>query len=91
MHIIFIAIDIADANQAVLKMYDEVRRPHAQHVWDETLRNGNTYQSRGPAGPSPEGVKKDLDGVWDFVWHHPLHADHDEAVSNLQALGVYRK
>ena len=84
-------IACVDLVQAVLRVYDEVRRPHAQQVWDTTRRNGHTYQSRGEHGPSHEGIRKDMQGIWDFVWHHPLHADRDQAIARLRELGVYRK
>lgn len=70
-------------------MYDEVRRPRAQSVWEGSVRAGRIFDGHGPSGPTPEGVRKDLAGIWDMVWRRDLHAEEQRAVRILQERGVF--
>ena len=72
-------------------MYDEVRRPRAQSVWDASWRQGDNNDFRGKHGPTFEGLRKDVEGVWDAVWHYPTDEDTRKAMSRLKELGVFRK
>lgn len=44
---------------------------------------GEIYEQAGPSGPSLEGLRNDLTGIWDFVWHHDLDKDYRMAVEFL--------
>ena len=75
--------------QDILKVYDEVRRPRAQHVWEESWKMGRLFDGYGKTQPSPEGIREDIPGLWDFVWGHGLEDDLHEAERILEARGVF--
>ncbi len=77
------------ATQTVLQVYDEVRRPRSQNVWEQTLQAGDVYEGCGPHGYSFEGLRQDLTGIWDYVWGHGVEDDVRDAVRRLENLGVY--
>ncbi|CAL1694064.1 unnamed protein product [Somion occarium] len=81
----------ANANnlEQVLQVYDGVRRPRAQEIWERTARTGEIYEGRGPSGFSPEGFTKDLTYNWECVWHHDLDGDIQAAVKQLEEAGVF--
>ena len=70
-------------------MYDEVRRPRAQAVWEGSLNAGKVYDGHGKSGPSPEGLRKDFDGLQDFVWGHHMDDDVQRACTVLHERGVF--
>ncbi|KAJ3488207.1 hypothetical protein NLI96_g3020 [Meripilus lineatus] len=71
--------------EGILKVYDELRRPRAQHVWESSLQTGEVYEGRGRLGISPAGISQELKGVYDFVWHHNLQEDIDSGIHLLLA------
>lgn len=66
-----------------------MRRPRTQQVWNETYHMGNILDGFGPNGRSPEGLSKDLTGVWDYLWGHGVDADLYEAEIKLRQLGSF--
>ena len=75
--------------QAVLRAYDEVRRPRAQRVWEGSVYAGCIYEGYGKSQPFPEGLQEDLPGLWDFVWQHGLEDDLRAAEQILSDSGVF--
>lgn len=75
--------------QAVLQAYDVIRRPRANMVLTASTKNGDVYEQFGPSGGTIEGLKKDLPGCWEPIWHHDLHADIDKAIDWLQEKGAF--
>ncbi|THH13371.1 hypothetical protein EW146_g6830 [Bondarzewia mesenterica] len=73
--------------EAILQAYNSIREPRATFVTQYSKRAGDIYDGRGPSGPSPEGVRKDVDMMWDKVWHHDLEADVERAVQDLKTKG----
>ena len=76
--------------QAVLKAYDAVRRPRAQAVWEATQRAGRVYEGHGESGDSVEDRRRDLEGLWGFIWHHGVNDDHDAAIKLLKEQGIFQ-
>ncbi|KAI0094260.1 FAD/NAD(P)-binding domain-containing protein [Irpex rosettiformis] len=76
--------------EAVLKAYDAVRRPRAQAVWEATQHAGRIYEGHGDSGSSAEGCRHDLEGLWDFIWHHGVDQDRDTALKLLIEQGVFQ-
>lgn len=70
-------------------MYDEVRRPRAQHMWQGSVDSGRVADGRGPSGDSAEGLRKDLGGMWDSVWRHDLDADVQRGLRSLEERGIF--
>ena len=70
-------------------MYDEVRRPRAQSVWDGSLRAGRIYDYHGESGALPEGIQSDLRGIRDFIRDYDLGADEQRAIRTLRERGVF--
>lgn len=66
-----------------------MRRPRTQRVWNETYHLGNIVDGFGPNGLSPEGLSKDLAGVWDYLWGHGVDDDLHEAENKLQQPGTF--
>ncbi|KAI5122975.1 hypothetical protein M0805_006854 [Coniferiporia weirii] len=77
-----------DNVEAVLRKYDAMRRPRANATLSGSTKAGDIYEGFGPSGPSSEGMKADLKGLWEGVWHHDLQADVDAAIEELVAKGV---
>lgn len=75
--------------QAVLKAYDRLRVPRANFVLRGSIRAGRIYEGFGESGPSAEGIKKDIEGMYEKVWHHDLEGDVKEAVKGLRAEGAF--
>lgn len=69
--------------QCVLQAYDAVRRPRANSVLVRSYACGEIYEHAGPSGGSLEGLRHDLTGIWEFVWHHDLDEDYRAAVRFL--------
>ncbi|KZS93032.1 FAD/NAD-P-binding domain-containing protein [Sistotremastrum niveocremeum HHB9708] len=53
----------------VLRAYDAIRVPRANAVLEGSARAGDIYEGRGPSGPTVNGIRQDLEGIWDPVWH----------------------
>jgi salicylate hydroxylase len=71
------------ASQLVLQAYDSVRRPRANGVLMGSHVAGEIYEYAGPSGPSLEGLRKDLTGISESVWHRDLDEDLRTAVKFL--------
>lgn len=90
MSVVPVQFTVADSDsQAVLKVYDEIRHPRAQLVWDESWKMGRLFDGYGKTQPSPEGIREDIPGLWDFVWGHDLEEDLHDAERRLEASGVF--
>ncbi|TCD68113.1 hypothetical protein EIP91_011566 [Steccherinum ochraceum] len=72
--------------QGVLRVYDELRRPRSQAVWERSLRAGQVVEALGPSGFTKEGVQKDLTGIFDLLWHHELEEDVKEGLRRVAQL-----
>lgn len=77
--------------QAVLRAYDEVRRPRAQRVWEGSVYAGSIFEGYGKSQPFPEGLREDLPGLWDFIWYHGLEDDLHAAEQILEDAGVFTR
>ncbi|GJE87995.1 FAD-dependent oxidoreductase [Phanerochaete sordida] len=75
--------------EEVLKVYDELRRPRSQKIWDQTLNAGKMQDGHGPSGLTPEGVEKDGGYGLDYVNTYRLGEDVRDAVKLLNARGVF--
>ncbi|KAI0697527.1 FAD/NAD-P-binding domain-containing protein [Cytidiella melzeri] len=64
-----------DNLESVLEVYDTVRRPRAQSVWEGSVRAAEIYEGHGKHGSTNEGRRQDLEGIWSFVWHHEPDED----------------
>ncbi|GJE88012.1 FAD-dependent oxidoreductase [Phanerochaete sordida] len=73
----------------VLKVYDELRRPRSQRVWDESTEAGKIRDGCGPSGFTIEGIRKDLTGALDYVNSYKLGEDVLQAELMLKQRGVY--
>ena len=49
---------------------------------------GNIVDGLGESGMSAEGLSKDLEGIWDYLWGHGADEDMSEAELKFRALGV---
>jgi len=75
--------------EAILQIYDTIRRPRVTKIWDGSLAAGNSYEGYGKNGYSVEGVKKDLEGIWDYVWYYDLGKDVGRGERLLERIGVF--
>ena len=75
--------------QAVLQVYSRIRQPRAQMVWEGSRYAGRVYDMHGPSGPTAEGIRTDLSGMYHAVWHHDMEADVDRAVATLRFNGAF--
>ena len=73
----------------MLRVYDEIRRPRAQSVWNESVYAGEIFDGYGRTQPFPQGMAKDLPGLWDFVWGYGLNEGVRQAERRLQEQGVF--
>ena len=74
----------------MLRVYDEIRRPRAQKTCEESKRQGENYERRGRSGPTDDDIRKDLPGMWDFLWNQPMDEDVNQSIARLQQMGVFR-
>ncbi|GJJ14209.1 hypothetical protein Clacol_008471 [Clathrus columnatus] len=72
----------------VLKAYDYVRRPRANKVLTRSRDVGEIYEFRGPSGDNQTGIRKDLENMWSFVWHHDLGDDVRTATEYLEEISA---
>ncbi|KAJ3543230.1 hypothetical protein NM688_g5882 [Phlebia brevispora] len=77
--------------EEILKVYDEIRRPRAQKVWEGSVHAGRVVDGYGPSGMSADGLRKDIPGMWDFVWRHDMEGNVQQAVQTLEERGVFTK
>lgn len=75
--------------EAVLGEYSRVRKPRAQMVWGGSLKAGRTYDQNGQYGPTPDGIRKALDNMYDPVWHHDMDDDVRDIVQALRDRGDF--
>ncbi|PSR73847.1 hypothetical protein PHLCEN_2v10329 [Hermanssonia centrifuga] len=75
--------------ETILQVYDEIRRPRTQSVWEGSMRAGEIYEGYGISGSSREGLRKDLEDLPEFVWIRELNQDMQDATARLQQLGVF--
>lgn len=68
----------------MLQAYDMIRRPRANSVLTASYAAGEIYEFAGPSGPTVGGVRKDLEGIWEFVWRHDLDEDIRTAIKFLE-------
>jgi salicylate hydroxylase len=73
----------------VLKVYDAVRRPRVEAVWEATDRAGRIYEGFGPSGRGAEDRRRDIEGMYDFLWYHEVNSDRDSALQLLREQGVF--
>ncbi|KAJ3556357.1 hypothetical protein NM688_g2076 [Phlebia brevispora] len=73
----------------VLRVYDEVRKPRVQRVWDDTYKMGNVVDGLGPSGLTPEGLTKDMGNPWLYVWGRGVDDDVLHAQFRLRDSGEY--
>jgi len=75
--------------EAVLQVYDRIRRPRVQMVWDASARAGRIYDGYGEHGLSADGLAKDIYRMWDPVIHHDVNDDIRIAEGWLRDTGVF--
>ena len=73
----------------MLRVYDEIRRPRVNRIWDDTFRTGNIVDGLGKHGPTHEGLHKDLYGTWDYAWNHDADEYVVKALHRLRKLGAF--
>ncbi|KAI0347664.1 FAD/NAD-P-binding domain-containing protein [Trametopsis cervina] len=78
-----------DTVEAALRVYDAVRRPRAQRVWEASIRAADIYEGYGEHGASNEARRRDLEGIWDWVWHHGADEDYHLALEMLRSQGLF--
>lgn len=71
----------------MLRVYDELRRPRAQDVWNRSVEAGRVYEALGKSGFHAEGVRKDLTGIFHPLWHYRLEDDIEEGLQRVQEMG----
>ena len=70
-------------------MYDETRRPRVHKVFNANYEAGKVYDKWGKSGPSTEGLRQDLAGMWSFMDGYSFEKEVERAVSVLQERGVF--
>ncbi|KAF9446112.1 FAD/NAD(P)-binding domain-containing protein [Macrolepiota fuliginosa MF-IS2] len=74
----------------VLKVYDELRPRRANLVLEESARVGRIYDSFGKPGCGVDWAQQQLAGIWEFIWHHDLKQEVDEALKKLDDDPMFR-
>lgn len=72
-----------------MQVYDELRRPRSQRVWDLSYQSGVVSDGLGLHGVSACGIAQDMGGLQDYVWSYVVGEDVEIAVKRLQARGVF--
>ncbi|OBZ79798.1 Salicylate hydroxylase [Grifola frondosa] len=75
--------------EAVLQVYDNIRRPRSQMVWKGSDAAGELYDGCGKHGLDFEGIRQDLQDRWTPVWRHDLDGDFEAAIKRLRELEVF--
>ena len=70
-------------------MYDELRRPRSQKVWEQSTAAGRIRDGLGASGFTVEGISQDLTGNLDYVNSYKLGEDVRQAEGILKERGVY--
>lgn len=70
-------------------MYDELRRPRSQKVWDQSTAASKIRDGLGPSGFTVEGISKDLTGNLDYVNSYKLGEDVRQAEQMLKDRRVF--
>ncbi|THH10192.1 hypothetical protein EW145_g1488 [Phellinidium pouzarii] len=83
-----------DNVEVILKAYDTIRRPRGNMVLTTSTKVGDIYEGYGPSELStgeltPEGLRADVEGIWDDIWHHDLEADIEAAIALLVDAGAF--
>ena len=76
--------------EEILRAYDSVRRDRAHAIHKASTRAGNVYEGFGPSGFTTEGLRADVNGMWDVVWRYDLKAVVDAEISQLEAMGIFQ-
>ena len=58
-------------------------------VWEGSRRTGRTYDQNGPYGPTPDGIRKALENMYDPVWHHEMEDDIHDILQALREKGAF--
>ena len=51
--------------------------------------SGRIYEGFGPSGDTFEGMRRDLEGIWDPVWRHEVMDDIEGAIRRLEVEGAF--
>ena len=63
-------------------MHDNLRRPRANMILEQSLKAGDVMQSLGPGGYDIEECRRRLKEVYESDWHRDLWSyDLEEAVA----------
>ena len=73
----------------MLRVYDELRRPRSQKIWDQSFSGGAIRDAAGPSGFTKEGVTRDLTGSLNYINSYRIGDDAREAEETLKARGIY--
>ncbi|EKM56057.1 uncharacterized protein PHACADRAFT_257104 [Phanerochaete carnosa HHB-10118-sp] len=73
--------------EEVLEIYDELRRPRSQKIWDQTLEAGKVQDGMGLGGLTADSVVAGQQ--LDYINSYQLGEDVREAVELLKARGVF--
>ncbi|KAH8099306.1 FAD/NAD-P-binding domain-containing protein [Cristinia sonorae] len=73
--------------EAVLRVYDDLRRPRSQQVSDMSVKAGQIYEAQGENGFTANGVTEDMTGIFNPIWHHRLEHDIEEGLRRVRQLG----
>ena len=55
----------------------------------EDRRSGRAYDQNGPYSPTPDGIRKALQHMYDPVWHHDVDNDIRDVVETLREKGTF--
>lgn len=75
--------------QAILQVYDEIRRPRSQKVLELSSISGVVLDGHGKSGFTLEGLKQDLFGQQDYIWSYRVGVDVRQAESMLRERRVF--
>ena len=73
----------------MLRVYDQLRRPRSQKIWDQSYAAGKVRDAAGPSGFTKEGVARDLKGGLSYVNSYRLDEDVRQAENMLQDRGIF--
>ena len=78
------------SSQNVLHVYDSIRRPRTQQVWEGSRRAGDIYELvESGDDVDIEELRNQLHGIADFVWHHKMEDDVVAACEQLKTIGAF--
>ena len=70
-------------------MYDEIRRPRVQTVFNANYEAGKVYDKWGKSGPSTEGMRQDLANLWGFMKDYNFDKEVERALAILSERRVF--